>query len=61
MMCRELRILELKERITPTYLETVSVFANYGTGKVVFRIGDDGLAHPAQPPLGPLSVSTLHR
>ena len=40
-MERESRTLEYKELVTNTFLKTVSAFSNYGTGKIVFGIGDD--------------------
>ena len=39
---RESRFLEFKETITNTFLKTVSAFANYGTGVIMFGIADDG-------------------
>ena len=39
---KESRTLEYKETITNTFLKTVSAFANYGTGKIIFGIADDG-------------------
>ena len=39
---RESRFLEFKETITNTFLKTVSAFANYGTGEIMFGIADDG-------------------
>ena len=39
---RESRTLEYKESITNTFLKTVSAFANYGSGEIVFGITDDG-------------------
>ena len=36
--------LEFKESITNTFLKTVSAYANYGTGKIMFGISDDGTA-----------------
>lgn len=40
---RESRNLEYKENIeSNTFLKTVSAFANYGEGKIVFGIKDDG-------------------
>ena len=33
---RENRQLELKERVTNTFLKTVSAYANYGTGEILF-------------------------
>lgn len=39
---RESRNLELKEKISRSFLKTVSAYANYGTGKVLFGVADDG-------------------
>ncbi len=39
---RETNDLEFKESITKTFLETVSAFANYGTGRIVFGVDDSG-------------------
>lgn len=40
---KESRNLEFKEMIqSNTFLKTVSAFANYGTGRIVFGIDDDG-------------------
>lgn len=39
---RETKNLEFKERMTNTFLKTVSAFANYGTGKIEFGITDNG-------------------
>ena len=39
---RENRQLELKERVTNTFLKTVSAYANYGTGEILFGVADDG-------------------
>ena len=52
-MERKSRTLEYKESLTSkTYLKTVSAFANYGTGRIVFGVTDDyqvvGLADPVQ-------------
>lgn len=41
---RESKTLEYKETITNTFLKTVSAYANYGTGKIMFGISDDGTA-----------------
>ena len=41
---RESRFLEFKETITNTFLKTVSAFANYGTGEIMFGVADDGTA-----------------
>ena len=39
---KENQKLEFKSEITNTFLKTVSAFANYGGGKIVFGIDDDG-------------------
>ena len=39
---RESRQLEFKERVTNTFLKTVSAYANYGTGEILFGVADDG-------------------
>ena len=39
---RENRQVELKERVTNTFLKTVSAYANYGTGEILFGVADDG-------------------
>lgn len=41
---RETKNLEFKEDITNTFLKTVSAFANYGTGKIIFGVNDAGEA-----------------
>ena len=41
---RETRTLEFKEQVTNTFLKTVSAFANYGTGEILFGVDDDGRA-----------------
>lgn len=38
----ETRILEFKETITNTFLKTVSAFANYDGGTILFGVDDDG-------------------
>jgi len=45
-MLTENRELELKETITNTFLKTVSAFANYGGGQIVFGVRDDGTIAP---------------
>lgn len=42
MVIRETPSVEYKESITSTFLKTVSAYANYGTGRIVFGIDDDG-------------------
>lgn len=39
---RESRTLEYKEKVTNTFLKTVSAFSNYGTGQIKFGITDSG-------------------
>lgn len=39
---RETNNLEFEESITKTFLKTVSAFANYGTGRIVFGVDDSG-------------------
>ena len=39
---RESRALEFKSDITSTFLKTVSAFANYGQGKILFGVSDNG-------------------
>lgn len=40
---RETNDLEFKASITKTFLKTVSAFANYGTGRIVFGVDDSGV------------------
>ena len=42
MFKREKYDLEFKEKITKTFLKTVSAFSNYNDGKIIFGINDDG-------------------
>ncbi|BBM45723.1 ATP-dependent DNA helicase RecG [Leptotrichia trevisanii] len=42
MDMKENRELELKLIITNTFFKTVSAFANYGSGRIIFGIDDDG-------------------
>ena len=39
---RETKSLELKQAVSKTFLKTVSAFANYGTGRILFGIDDSG-------------------
>lgn len=39
---KENRCLEFKERITNTFLKTVSAYANFGDGTIQFGVADDG-------------------
>ena len=43
-MRRETRDLEFKESVSNTFLKTVSAFANYGDGRILFGVDDDGKA-----------------
>ncbi len=43
MVVRESPTVEYKESVTPTFLKTVSAYANYGTGKIEFGVDDDGV------------------
>ncbi|HHT77754.1 MAG: AAA family ATPase [Mollicutes bacterium] len=49
---RESRTLEYKRDVSPSYLKTVSAYANYGTGEIKFGIDDQGKAigvdHPEE-------------
>ena len=39
---KESRELELKSTVTNTFLKTVSAFANYNSGKIIFGVDDTG-------------------
>lgn len=39
---RESKYLEYKEIVSNTFLKTVSAYANYGTGEILFGIADNG-------------------
>lgn len=39
---KEMKMLEYRENITNTFLKTVSAYANYDGGEVIFGITDDG-------------------
>ena len=41
-MKKESKNLEYKESVTNTFLKTVSAYANYGAGEILFGISDDG-------------------
>lgn len=51
-MERESKKLEYKEQVTKSFLKTVSAFANYGSGKIIFGITNDmktkGFENPVQ-------------
>lgn len=38
----ETTTLEFKQQLSKSYLKTVSAYANYGTGEIIFGIADDG-------------------
>lgn len=44
MQMRETKNLEFKEKVSNTFLKTVSAYANYGTGKIIFGLTDSGKA-----------------
>ena len=52
MLPRESVSLEYKERVSSSYLKTVSAFANYGSGRVVFGIDDERRAVGLDDPVG---------
>ena len=39
---KETKNIEFKQKITDTFLKTVSAYANYGTGVIVFGVDDAG-------------------
>lgn len=39
---RETKNVEFKEKVTHTFLKTVSAYCNYGEGKILFGVKDDG-------------------
>lgn len=39
---RESSSLEFKRELSRTFLKTVSAFANYGTGEILFGVDDNG-------------------
>lgn len=39
---RETKTLEFKESLTNSFLKTVSAYANYGSGEVLFGVNDEG-------------------
>lgn len=41
-MQRESKFLEFKAEMTNSFLKTVSAFSNFGNGKIVFGVADDG-------------------
>ena len=49
---RETRDLEFKQSVSKTFLKTVSAFANYGTGTILFGVDDDGEVIGLEDPVG---------
>ena len=47
---KENKNLEWKEKVTPQYLKTVSVFSNYEGGTILFGINDQGKVVPLSDP-----------
>ena len=47
---RENKTLEFKETVSNSFLKTVSAYSNYGTGKILFGIDDDGNAKGVENP-----------
>ena len=47
---RESKNLEFKESVTNTFLKTVSAFANYWTGKILFGVMDNGVVKGIENP-----------
>ena len=41
-MRKESKDVEFKEKITKSYLKTVSAYSNYKNGKIIFGINDSG-------------------
>ena len=41
-MLKESKNLDLKKEMSDTFLKTVSAFANFGTGTIIFGVDDDG-------------------
>lgn len=49
---RENKTIEFKEKIqSNTFLKTVSAYANYGTGKIIFGIDDNGIIKGIENPV----------
>lgn len=42
--------LEYKEKVTPSFLKTVSAFANYGGGEIIFGVTDYGIEKGVEDP-----------
>ncbi len=41
-MRKESKEIEFKEKISKSYLKTVSAYSNYKNGKIIFGINDEG-------------------
>lgn len=41
-MVKESKTLEYKEKVSQSFLKTVSAFANFEGGKILFGVTDDG-------------------
>lgn len=50
-MERESRTLEYKEKISSSFLKTVSAYANYNGGKIIFGVDDDGVVVGVEKPI----------
>lgn len=48
---KESKTLEFKEQISNSFLKTVSAFANYREGKIIFGMADDGSECPLKDPV----------
>ncbi len=48
---RETRNLEFKESVSNSFLKTVSAYANYGTGEILFGVADDGTVKGIKDPI----------
>lgn len=49
---KESKRLEFKECVSNTFLKTVSAYANYGDGEIVFGVADDGQQVGLEDPVG---------
>ena len=47
---KENKCVEYKEKVTNTFLKTVSAFANYNGGTIIFGIDDDGTVTGVEEP-----------
>lgn len=56
---RETATLEFKQQLSKSYLKTVSAYANYGTGKIIFGIADDGTPVGLADPQAPAFASNM--